>query len=188
MNHVTFVTTNDIKYAQAEQLAKELGFSIDRASLDFQEMQADGETIARHKAEQAYAELKKPVIALDDTWEIPGLGGFPGVYMKDMNGWLRPEDWRRLTSTLEDRRINLIQHSVYQDENGQQYFVTTIEGKLLDKIQGESQKTPHLTITSFDGKHSYAEALAENKDTNILDGFTNTVWHQLADWFATQEK
>jgi len=185
MRHITFVTSNDIKYDQGERMAEVLGFSMDRAVVDFVEIQADGETIARNKAQQAFDALRKPVVVLDDTWDIPGLNGFPGAYMKDVNGWFRSEDWLRLTDTLTDRRIRLIQHGVYQDEHMQHYIVATIEGRLLHEIRGESPNTPHLAITTFNGSRSGAEILTEGGV--IIDETMRNVWSELADWFATQE-
>lgn len=185
MKTVTFVTSNDVKFGSAQHVAEQLGYTLKRAQIDFQEIQADAQTIARHKAEQAYEELKQPVIITDDSWNIPGLNGFPGSYMKQVNGWLTPEDWLRLTLPLTNRRIILSQHAIYQDEHGQHYFVDEVTGLLLKDIRGNPQ-FPFLTITSLDdGAHSRAETLAAGEP--LLAGKTNTVWHQLGEWLRQAE-
>lgn len=183
---ITFVTSNEVKFLHASEMSKELGFTVERQHMDLQEIQSEGgEEIVRHKAEQAYAALQKPIIVTDDTWIIPGLKGFPGPYMKSMNAWFTPDDWLRLTNTLEDRRIILQQHGAYQDEHGQQYFVADIEAVLLHEIRGEHYHS-HLTVLSYDGgTHSGAEALASGDSTISPD--TRTVWHELSAWLQSKQ-
>lgn len=185
MRHVTFVTTNDIKYKSAEHIVEKLNFSLDRASMEFEEIQSDGEGIARHKAEQAYHALQKPVIITDDTWSIPGLHGFPGAYMKEVNSWFSVEDWLRLTNSLADRRITFTQHAIYQDDRGQHYFAVETAATLLSEAYGESP-VKIMSLITLDGQQSAAETLSQGKP--LLHEGMPTVWHQLADWFATQEK
>lgn len=147
-------------------------------------MQADGETICRHKAHQAYKALKQPLVVNDDSWSIPGLNGFPGAYMKYMNGWLSSDDWLRLTAPLPDRRIILQQHIVYQDEHGQQHFLKNIEGQLMDSVHG-THDFGHLAIASFDGgKMSGAERVAAGMPA--VEQSTDTAWDQLADWLKAK--
>ncbi|MDB5170008.1 MAG: RdgB/HAM1 family non-canonical purine pyrophosphatase, dITP/XTP pyrophosphatase [Candidatus Saccharibacteria bacterium] len=185
MKHVTYVTTNPIKFMRAERLANELGFSVEQVKIDFEEIQGDGKTIAARKAQQAFDQLQKPVVVTDDEWIIAGLGGFPGAYMKQMNEWFSPGDWLRLTHDLADRSIVLRQHTIYQDADGQQYFVDDNAGLLLTEARGESNYS-HLSVTSFDGgAHSLAEDVTAGKP--LLNADKKTVWHQLANWFATQE-
>lgn len=184
MKKITYVTTNDVKFQRAASIAASLGIELVRAEMEFDEMQVnDGEKIARFKAEQAFHELNTPVMVTDDTWDITGLNGFPGAYMKQVNGWFTPEDWLHLTQPLKDRQITLIQHLVYQDEQDQKYFVDQVPGTLLTEARGNS-KYPSLTITSFDGgKRSYAEDVAAGIESTTMSG---SVWHQLAEWLASR--
>lgn len=184
MKHVTFVTGNQVKFRHAQQVAHELGYEIDQAVLDFDELQADGKTIALDKARKAFAELQKPIIITDDEWNIPGLNGFPGMYMKQMNEWLSIEDWLRLTQELTDRRIIRYRHAVYKDAACEQYFVDEHEGMLLPDARGQNKYT-HLAIMSFNGGSlSLAEELADPNRTTA-DG-DNSVWHQLGQWLDSQ--
>lgn len=182
MKHVTFVTGNAVKFHSAQHIANALGFSIDQGGVDFQELQGDSEIIARHKAQQAYDQLKKPVVITDDEWVIPGLKGFPGAYMRQINEWLTADDLLNLTRTLTDRRVILRQHAVYQDQHGQQYFVEDVVGVLLPEARGESIYS-NLAITSFDGgKFSRAEALERGEP--LINEDMPTVWHKLATWLS----
>lgn len=179
MKEVVFVTSNEFKFAHAAHIMGLSNISLVRKHMDLQEMQSEsGEEITRHKAHQAYTAFNHPLVVNDDTWSIPGLNGFPGPYMKSMNEWLSADDWLNLTKTLQDRRIILQQHIVYQDETGQHYFVENIEGLLITEARGQ-HKHSHLAITSFDGG-TYTGA--ERVDMNIpaVDPSVPTAWHRLA--------
>lgn len=182
MRQIIFVTGNELKLRVARAICEPRGLTIAQTTLDITEIQSeDGKVIARDKAEKAFAILKKPLIVSDDIWEIPGLGGFPGPYMKFMNQWLSSEDFLRLTLPLTDRRIILRQVAAYQDEHQQKVFTADIEGRLLKEIRGRSTY-PHLAIVSFskDGQ-SVAEMSAAGKSAV---GGHNTAWHELADWLT----
>lgn len=182
---IIFVTSNELKFKQAAGVLATQGITLIRQHMDLLEIQShDGEAIVRHKAQQAFDALQKPVLVNDDTWYIPGLRGFPGPYMKDVNTWFTDQNWLELTRSLTDRQIVLRQNIAYQDVEGQHYFVKDIPGLLLPEVRGDN-KYPHLTITSFDGgNHSAAEIIATGKQAigpDIPGG-----WHIFADWLATR--
>jgi non-canonical purine NTP pyrophosphatase (RdgB/HAM1 family) len=180
---IVFATSNEFKFNHAVHMIEPYGIELIRKHVDLEEIQADGETICRRKADQAFAELQHPVIVNDDSWSIPGLKGFPGAYMKYMNEWLTSEDWLRLTSTLKDRRIFLEQHIVYQDAEGQHYFYEPIEAQLLTEIRG-SHKYGHIAIASFDGIHSVAELHNAGKPAHSLD--KASAWKPFAEWYLSR--
>ena len=142
-----------------------------------------GEPIARHKANEAFQKIQKPIVVTDDSWVIPALRGFPGPYMKSMNHWLSAEDWLRLTLPLEDREIILRQILVYQDAHEQVTFSVDIKGSLLKEIRGTAPYS-HMTIVSLnDGQTSMAETFgAGGSDT--FD--KHTAWHELATWLEAR--
>ncbi len=187
MNQIIFVTSNDFKFTHAQHMVEAAGIELVRKHMDLQEMQSEsGEEITRHKAQQAYENFQHPLVVNDDTWFIPGLRGFPGPYMKSMNEWFTPQDWLNVTRQLADRRIILQQHIVYQNEDGQYYFMQEVEGVLMTEAHG-SHKHSHLAITSFDGgKHSGAELVDAHKPA--IDPSTPTAWQKFSDWFTQQEK
>lgn len=180
----SFVTSNDIKYHAAKVVLDGYGIAFDRQIIDFIEIQADeGESIARHKAEQAYAALQRPIVVTDDSWLIPGLKGFPGAYMHQVNDWFTADDWLRLTRDLTDRRMILRQIIVYQDASGQQLFSSDIEALLLTESRTASGLN-HFSIISFDGgKHSAAEVF-EAGESAIKD-LPNS-WQILSEWFLNR--
>ena len=184
MSDFTFVTSNDIKVQAATVVCNEFGFKFDRHVIDFVEIQSsDGQAIARHKAEQAYAELKQPVVVTDDSWLTPDLNGFPGPYMKQVNDWFSTDDWLRLTRDLEDRRMILRQIIVYQDVDGQHVFECELEALLLRESRSTTD-IKHFSIISFDGgKHSAAE-MSENGESAIKH--LNNSWHDFCEWLKNK--
>lgn len=177
-----FATTNEHKMWVARHVCEQFDITVRQHALEMEEIQSeDGETIARHKAQQAYETLKQPVVVSDDSWDIPGLNGFPGPYMKYINHWLGPNDFLRLTQPLQDRRIFLHQILCYQDGVEQHIFTASVEGKILKEVRGKS-KYPHFTVTSFDGgTHSAAEINAAGY-TAIND--LPNAWHPLCEWLS----
>jgi inosine/xanthosine triphosphate pyrophosphatase family protein len=184
MAELLYVTGNPIKFRQAVAVCEPAGISLKQAQLDIIEIQSeDGEPIARDKASKAFAALQQPVVVSDDTWIIPGLGGFPGPYNSSINKWFSVDDWWRLTKDLTDRRIILRQFVVYQDAAQQKVFVADIEGALLNEPRGDSPY-PHTALISFDGgRHSNAEINAVGKS-----GMTHlhNPWRDFAAWHATE--
>lgn len=177
----SFVTSNDIKFQAAKFVLDTHGIIFDRQLIDFVEIQADdGESIARHKAEQAFAALQAPVVVTDDSWLIPGLNGFPGAYMHQVNDWFSADDWLRLTRDLVDRRMILRQIIVYQDVAGQQLFSSDIEALILHESR-TSSGLKHFSIISFDGGRSSAAEVFEAGESAIKD-LPNS-WQAFSEWF-----
>lgn len=181
---VDFITTNDNKFQTAQAVCKQFGITLRRKQLDIEEIQAeDGLIIAKRKAEDAFRQHPHPLVITDDSWSIPGLRGFPGPYMKSMNGWLTTADYLRLILPLTDRRIILRQIVVYQDSGQQRVFVDDIEGILLTKARGSSPYT-HFAITSFDGgKHSAAEINMSGHSAIVQH---HTAWHDFSEWLNSR--
>ena len=179
MATLQFATTSNVKFVAALEICHEHHIELTQVALDLLEIQSDnGEAIARHKAMAAFKELRIPLVVSDDSWIIPGLKGFPGPYMKYVNEWFTPADFLRLTVDLEDRQIILRQEVVYQDATQQKAFTADIPCRLLKAIRGDSEY-PHLTLTSIDGRHSFAEIIAAGGSG--LAG-TRSVWHELCEW------
>ena len=182
MHTVTLVSSNTYKLQSANLICEPLGVTFEPVSLHIPEIQAaDGSEIVKDKAQKAFNELRKPILVNDDTWSFPGLGGFPGPYMADINKWLSVDDFGRLFAGLQDRRVFLIQHAVYQDQTGQHIFRTQIEGLILEKPQGASKYT-HSAYVSFDGGEMSSAEYGEAGKSSLVNH--RTVWHDFAEWYT----
>lgn len=75
-----FVTGNANKHREAEAI---LGRPLERIAIDLPELQAaTTQDVALTKAKAAFAMLSRPVIVEDAGFELVGLGGFPGPFIK----------------------------------------------------------------------------------------------------------
>jgi non-canonical purine NTP pyrophosphatase (RdgB/HAM1 family) len=75
-----FVTSNPNKVREAERI---LGGPLDSVALELDELQAESvAAVALAKARSAFQQLGRPVIVEDAGFELVGLGGFPGPYIK----------------------------------------------------------------------------------------------------------
>lgn len=75
-----FVTGNANKHREAEAI---LGRPLERIAIDLPELQAaTTQEVALSKAKAAFAMLSRPVIVEDAGFELVGLGGFPGPFIK----------------------------------------------------------------------------------------------------------
>lgn len=176
----TFVTSNDHKVLTARAVCKKFGISFDRQNIELVEIQADnGDIIAADKALQAFETFKCPVAVTDDSWNISGLNGFPGPYMKYVNQWFTPDDFLRLTKDLTDRRMTMRHIIAYRDNQTEKIFSVDIPATLLKEIRGSSQ-IPHFALVSLDGQRSVAEVEAETGDSAFGD--LPNAWHEFCSW------
>jgi inosine/xanthosine triphosphate pyrophosphatase family protein len=184
MRELLYVTGNAVKFLQAQTVCEPLGLNLKQTKLDITEIQANtGETVARDKADKAFAKLQVPLVVSDDSWMIPGLKNFPGPYMKYMNEWFTSADWLRLTKDLPDRSITLRQIMVSQDSQQQKLFSFDVSGTLLTTIRGGSDMT-HTNIVSFDGGQT---SVGENIERKLsVTASQHNVWHEFTDWYREE--
>lgn len=91
---LTVVTSNKDKLAEINQI---LGTNHKVSALDIAEIQSlDLEEVIIHKAKEAYAKIKKPVLVEDISLEIKALNGLPGTFVKFFLERLGTEDTVRL--------------------------------------------------------------------------------------------
>ncbi len=80
LSKITVVTGNK---AKAKEIGRILGHSVEIVDLDLEEIQdLDLEKVAKHKLQQAFEILKKPVIIDDVSFEVEAWNSFPGPLIK----------------------------------------------------------------------------------------------------------
>lgn len=188
MKPITFVTGNDRKLASAQIICKSAGIELSSKNVDIDEIQSDDpEAIIRDKATKAFEVCGgKPIVVVDDSWDIPALNGFPGPYMKYMNQWLKPEDFLRLMDGIHDRRIFMHQYLAYQDEDEQVIFNVTIPGTILTEPRGKSVKEASASIITPDayGGKTIAEIYEEGISNNLsLYKARGDAWYRFSAWY-----
>ena len=183
MKRLVFSTGNAEKFSTAKQVCSQYGIELTQKKLNITEIQEeDPKKVAEDKAAKAFVAAKQSIVISDDSWSFLGLRGFPGIYMHSMNEWFKPEDFLRLTLTVEDRRVVLTQYLVYADGNRQKIFRQQTKGLLLKEIRGVSEHPSHTLITMIGSKGlSIAETYEQSIDRSMQK--TANVWHDFAKWF-----
>src|SRR5579859_138128 len=132
-----FVTGNTPKFNNANIVLKQYGLQLTQADIPVVEIQSHSlKEIAKYKAQQAYAQVKKPVVVKDDGWYFTALKGFPGSYMHYINEWLSPEDFLRLLKPYKNHEIIFKDALCYKDEKEEKVFTSSIKGKFISQPKG----------------------------------------------------
>jgi XTP/dITP diphosphohydrolase len=186
MRELTFVTGNDEKFRIAQKVFAVRGINLTQQPIDIDEIQSeDAEKIVLDKVAKAYQALQRPVVVNDDSWAFPGLGGFPGPYMKSIVQWFTADDFLRLTSQLSDRRVILTQWIAYQDAYEQKTFEQVYTGTILKEIRGNYGLSFHKLI-SMPGDDGLSVAEAYDKGVEELDREVAKGWADFVGWYGAQ--
>lgn len=178
-----FVTGNLPKFDNANIVLQEYGLQLVQKDLPVVEIQSHSlEDIAEYKAEQAYAQLKKPLVVKDDGWYFTALNGFPGSYMRYMNEWLLPEDFLRLLKPYKNREIIFRDGLCYKDEKIEKIFTNTIKGRVLTQPKGKGVSCAQICTFRKDNK-TMAECI--NEGIHFTDSKVS-VWHEFAKWYKNR--
>lgn len=182
MHSIIFSTGNWHKVAHASEVCEGYDIELVQNELEIDEIQSeDSSKIVVDKADKAYAVLNQPVVVSDDSWEIPGLNGFPGPYMKSMNHWLGVSDFINLTKNLKDRRIFLLQYLAYKDDKTTKVFYQKREGYLLTAPKGKGHSSGQLISMQGDNGLSINEVYLSGQPHN--DREVAVIWHEFAKWY-----
>lgn len=131
-----FVTSNSNKWQEAQRI---LGHAVDRVELELEELQAESVgAVALAKARLAYARLGRPVIVEDAGFELLGLGGFPGPYIKFWEKLGGLESICRAADGLGDRRVRAVCALGICSEKGSEVVEGAVEGLLAVHPRGHN--------------------------------------------------
>lgn len=182
MQQLLCATTNQHKFGQGVAAFRKYAVDLQQVVIDIDEIQGeDSEYIIRDKVKRAYEAVGQPVVVTDDSWSIPGLGGFPGAYMKSINHWFTPDDFIRLTRDLADRAIYIHQFVAYKSELQTVVFSHDIPGHLLTEARGQDGP-PIMKVVSLTGENG--ASIAETYDQGLKrNDPAADAWHQLASWY-----
>jgi XTP/dITP diphosphohydrolase len=133
MREIIFVTGNDGKFREVKEILGE-DFNLERVKIDLQEIQGiDVCEIAEEKAQEAFRELKKPVLIEDTGLCFEAWHGLPGALIK---WFLMPDKDMgmakiiKMLNGFDNRKAEAVTVFAYCDENGTRIF----EGKILGSI------------------------------------------------------
>lgn len=134
MKEVYYVTGNLHK---AEYFAKIMKRDIPRLDVDVDEIQGlDIRRIVEHKAKQAYAIVKKPIIIEDTKLSFIALGALPGPLIKWFLEELGPVGLCRLLDGYDDRSAVAGAVTAYYDGSTLQLFEHELAGTIAATPKG----------------------------------------------------
>jgi len=136
---LSFVTTNEGKFREAQELVKEFGIELEHVPLPYLEIQSENlEDIARVGAQQAFAMLKRPCFVEDSGLFVESLGGFPGPFSSYVFKTLGNEGILKLMEGVENRRVEF-RSTVGYCRSSTEVFVFTgvVKGRISTEIRGE---------------------------------------------------
>jgi len=130
----TFITGNEHK---ARYVAQWLGRDVPHRKIDLDEIQTlDLRALVTHKAQQAYALLKKPVLVEDAQLRFGALGNLPGPFIKYFVEELGPEGICRMLNAFDDRSAHgSICYALY-DGTDILFFEGEMHGQIADAPRG----------------------------------------------------
>lgn len=157
-----FVTSNANKWREAQRI---LGYAIERAELDLEELQAESvSAIALAKSRLAYQRLQRPVIVEDAGFELLGLGGFPGPYIKYWERLGGLESLCRAADGLGDRRVRAVCALGICTEAGSEVVEGAVEGLLSLHPRGNSGFGWDAVFVPQGEGRTFGEMTPEEKD------------------------
>jgi len=136
MKTIYFLTNIAEKFNDAKFILSRHGIAAVRADDDLTEKRShEIREVAAEKARQAFAQVKRPVIAEDSGLFIRILNGFPGAFHADVIKAIGIDGILKLMDGKEDRAAELRSALAYFDGKNLSIFDFTIKGKIAGEIQ-----------------------------------------------------
>ena len=130
---ITFITGNDHKVEEAENIFQKFKIELEHIDLGYPELQGTLEDVAKAGAKYACEKLNKPVIVEDAGLFIKALEGFPGTYSSYVQDTIGNQGILKLMNDIKDTKDRKAE---FRSVIG--YCAPNIEPKIfLGKVQGE---------------------------------------------------
>ena len=168
MKTLCFVTSNKDKVDEAKKI---LGIPIEIVDIDIDEIQSmDLGKVVKHKAEEAYKIVKKPVFVDDVSFEVFAWNGFPGPFVKYLyqSGGHTYDLILKMLKGEKNRLVRIRADIGYHD--GRRVY--TMEGSFMGKIVARRGKNgwgfdPYVIPEGY--KHTFGE---------MSEGLKNQISHR----------
>ena len=176
-----YITSNQDKIRVAKKYLSPFEIIFEGKDMELFEKQSDDiREIAIEKAKQAYAVIKQPLFVNDAGWHITALNGFPGSFMKFVNGWLTAEDILNLMSPHTNREVILREVVCYIDDTKIKPFIGEKKGIVLH-TNTDSTDIPSRSIISLS---STGKSISECWKEGIPPAEDYPVWQEFGKWYS----
>lgn len=152
MNKIIIVTGNIGKYNIANNIFKEKGLNLMQEKIETPEIQSyNVEDVSAYSALYASKTLNRPVIKSDVGYFISALNGFPGPFVKYINGMLSSEEILKLMENKVDRTIILKECLTYATPKGEtKQFINEEKASIALKAYGTGSAFDRIVV--FEGQ------------------------------------
>jgi non-canonical purine NTP pyrophosphatase (RdgB/HAM1 family) len=159
---LTFITSSDQKLAEVERI---LGRPLAREALGLEEIQAvDLEPVVRHKAQQAYALLGRPVLVEDTGLAFAAWNGLPGALIKWFLVSLGVDGVCRVLEAEENRDATATTIFGYADGKTLSVFSGAVQGVIPPTPRGAAGFGWDAMFQPLGSAQTFAEMTPEEKD------------------------
>ncbi|BFH73413.1 XTP/dITP diphosphatase [Sulfurisphaera javensis] len=135
---ISVVTSNENKFRELAELAKEYNIKLRWINLPKVEIQADSlEEIVRNSAIIAYNMIKSPLIMEDSGLFIEALNNFPGPYTNYVRRTIGLEGILKIMQGIENRNAYFMTAICYIDDKIVKVFTGKINGRISYSIRGD---------------------------------------------------
>ncbi|MBR2587721.1 MAG: NUDIX domain-containing protein [Bacilli bacterium] len=169
---IIMVTGNSGKYKIAKDIFIEKGLNLIQEKIETPEIQSyNVEDVSAYSALYAAKELNKPVIKSDVGYFIPALNGFPGPFVKYINGMLSSEGILKLMENKTDRTIFLKECLTYATPTGEiKQFINEEKASIALSAYGTGSAFDRIVI--FEGQEM---PKSMNSDEENLEHFKKSL-------------
>lgn len=137
MRKISFVTSNEGKYREVSEIAKEYNFDVEWIKMDYLEVQDETlEEIAEKSAEMLKEKIKKEFFLEDSGLFIDALKGFPGPYSSYVFKTIGNDGILKLMKGVKNRRAYFKAVIAYWDGKEISTFTGIVEGEIAEEIRG----------------------------------------------------
>ncbi len=130
---IYFITSNENKFREAEEIFSGHGISIERISVPYKEIQAD--TLEEVVREALDGIDEEDVFIEDAGLFVDALGGFPGVYSRYVEDTIGNTAILKLLSDVKERGA-VFQSVVGYKGKTVEIFEGTVEGEIAEQQMG----------------------------------------------------
>ena len=140
MKSLVFVTGNPYKFEVAKKSLGLVNIEVVQEKLDTPEIQSmEVEEVAAYSAKWAAEKLGKPVVTSDAGYYIHALRGFPGPFIKYVNGWLSMDEILKMMEGKTNRSAEVRICVAYCVPGGKpETFLTKVSGNIALKADNET--------------------------------------------------
>ncbi|MDD2644010.1 MAG: XTP/dITP diphosphatase [Methanobacteriaceae archaeon] len=181
---ITFITGNEHKVIEAENIFKNFDIELEHIDLGYCEPQGTLEDVAKFGAKYACRKLNKSVIVEDAGLFIKSLNGFPGVYSSYVQDTLGNKGILKLMNGIDDRYAEFRSVIGYcAPKSEPKVFLGRVKGQIALEEKGNlGFAFDPLFYVEEEGK-TFGELTTEEK--NQFSHRKNSL-QQFIDWYVNQ--